>query len=77
MAAFWDVTPCTLVEVYQRFRDAYYLHLRIDLSKSSVNSYQTTWRRNSKDNHFKITVNVIYFWFPFFILLGNILEKHE
>jgi hypothetical protein len=26
MAAFWDVTPCSLVEVYQRFRGTCCLH---------------------------------------------------
>jgi hypothetical protein len=26
MTVFWDVVPCSLVEVYQCFRGAYYLH---------------------------------------------------
>jgi hypothetical protein len=26
MAVFWDVAPCSLVEVYQRFRGACCLH---------------------------------------------------
>jgi hypothetical protein len=26
MTVFWDVAPCTLVEVYRRFRSAYCLH---------------------------------------------------
>jgi hypothetical protein len=26
MAAFWDVAPCSLVEVDQRFRGAYCIH---------------------------------------------------
>jgi hypothetical protein len=26
MAVFWDVAPCILIEVYQRFRDPCYLH---------------------------------------------------
>jgi hypothetical protein len=26
MAVFWDVAPCSLVEVYQRFRGSYSLH---------------------------------------------------
>jgi hypothetical protein len=26
MAVFWDVAPCSLVEVYRHFRGAYYLH---------------------------------------------------
>jgi hypothetical protein len=28
MAVFWVIAPCSLVEVYQRFRGAYYLHHR-------------------------------------------------
>jgi hypothetical protein len=27
-AVFWVVTPCSLVEVYQRFRGTCYLHLQ-------------------------------------------------
>jgi hypothetical protein len=30
MNAFWDTVPCSLVEVYRRFRGAYYLHHRPD-----------------------------------------------
>jgi hypothetical protein len=26
MAAFWDVAPCSLVDINQSFRDAYCLH---------------------------------------------------
>jgi hypothetical protein len=26
MTVFWDVAPCSLVEVYRRFRVVYYLH---------------------------------------------------
>jgi hypothetical protein len=28
MTSFWDVPPCSLVEVYRRFRGACFLHLR-------------------------------------------------
>jgi hypothetical protein len=30
MTVFWDVAPCCIVEVYRRFRGAYYLHLQGD-----------------------------------------------
>jgi hypothetical protein len=30
MTVFWDVTPCSLVEIYQRFRGAYCPHHRLD-----------------------------------------------
>jgi hypothetical protein len=32
MAVFWAVTPCSLVEVYRRFRGACYLHHQGDES---------------------------------------------
>jgi hypothetical protein len=31
MAVFWVVEPCSLVEVYQRFRGPCYLHHRPDV----------------------------------------------
>jgi hypothetical protein len=40
MAVFWVVAPCSLVEVYRRFRDA------------SENFYPTTGRNNPEDSHF-------------------------
>jgi hypothetical protein len=30
MTVFWDVAPCSLVEVYRRFRNACYLHHQDD-----------------------------------------------
>jgi hypothetical protein len=30
MAVFWVVAPCSLVEVYRRFRGACYLHHQVD-----------------------------------------------
>jgi hypothetical protein len=32
MAVLWDVEPCSLVEVYERFRVPYYLHHQGDES---------------------------------------------
>jgi hypothetical protein len=52
MAVFWVVVPCSLVEVYQRFRGPCCLHiiaLMMEASRTSVtlvNFYQTTRRRN-------------------------------
>jgi hypothetical protein len=51
MAVFWDVAPCSLVEVYRRFRGAYCLHLQVVITlmmeaastfETSINFYQTT-----------------------------------
>jgi hypothetical protein len=30
MIAFWDIAPCSLVEIYRCLRVAYWLHLRPD-----------------------------------------------
>jgi hypothetical protein len=63
MAVFWVVGPCSLVEVYRRFRGACCLHnegneLLIALmmatastSETSVNFHQTTQRNNPEDSH--------------------------
>jgi hypothetical protein len=61
MTVFWDVTPCSLVQVYRRFRGICCLHhqgvLLIALmmeaagtSETSVNFYQTTRRNIPEDD---------------------------
>jgi hypothetical protein len=63
MTFFWDVAPCSLVEVYRRFREAYCLSLRGDdgpedgaviTSKTSANFYETTRRKVPEDDHLHI-----------------------
>jgi hypothetical protein len=52
MAVFWDVSPCSLVEVYRRF-----IALMMEAASSyetSVNFYQTTGRNNPEDSHLQI-----------------------
>jgi hypothetical protein len=39
---FWDVTPCSLVEIFRHF------------GATSVNMYQTTWRHNTGDSNFDL-----------------------
>jgi hypothetical protein len=61
MAVFWVVSPCGLVEVYQRFRGGFCLHHQGDerwaimeatsTSEKSVNFYQTTRCNNPEDSH--------------------------
>jgi hypothetical protein len=60
MTVFWDAVLCSLVEVYQRFRDAYCLHHQDDennnleavsTSETSVNFYETTRRKIPEDSH--------------------------
>jgi hypothetical protein len=58
MAVFWVVEPCSLVEVYRRFRDvptSGLIALMMEAAstcETSVNFYQTT-RRNIPDDIFK------------------------
>jgi hypothetical protein len=60
MAVFWIVAPCSLVEVYHRFRGPCCLHyqglitLMMEAPRTSemlVNFYQTTQRYNPEDSH--------------------------
>jgi hypothetical protein len=44
IAVFWDVAPCSLVEIYLRFRDAYCLNHQISF-------YETTQRSIPEDSH--------------------------
>jgi hypothetical protein len=45
---FWDVAPCSHVEVNRRFRGAYCLMM--SASETSVNFNVTTWRYNTEDS---------------------------
>jgi hypothetical protein len=57
IAVFWVVAPCSLVEVYQRFRGPCCLHHQGDevarTSETLVNFYQTTRRYNPEDSHLR------------------------
>jgi hypothetical protein len=48
MTAFYDVEPCSLVEVDRHFRGYYCLIAlmmeAVSTSETSVNFYETTWR---------------------------------
>jgi hypothetical protein len=48
MAVFGVVAPCSLVEVYRRFRDACCLQRQ---GETPVNFYQTTRHNNPEDSH--------------------------
>jgi hypothetical protein len=49
MAVFWVVAPCSLVDIYRRFRGT--CVEAASISKTSVNFNQTTRRKNPKDSH--------------------------
>jgi hypothetical protein len=55
-AVFWDVAPCSLVEIDRRFRGAYCLHQgslmmeALSTSVTSVSFYETTLRNIPKDS---------------------------
>jgi hypothetical protein len=55
MAVFWVVAPCSLVDVYQRFRGPCCLITlmmeAVRTSETMVNFYQTTRRYNPEDSH--------------------------
>jgi hypothetical protein len=53
MVVFWVVAPCSLAEVYRRFRGAIALMMEAaSTSETSVNVYQTAWRNNSEHSNF-------------------------
>jgi hypothetical protein len=66
MADFWVMAPCSLVEVYKRFRGLCRIHHLGDClialieaartSETLVNFYLTTWRYNPEDSHLQIKV---------------------
>jgi hypothetical protein len=52
MAVYWVVAPCSLVEVYQRFRGPCCLHHQDD-DETLVNFYRTTRCYNPEDSHLR------------------------
>jgi hypothetical protein len=61
MAVFWVVAPCSLVEVYRRFRGACCLHHQAALmmktaitSETSVNFHPTTRRNNPENSYLRV-----------------------
>jgi hypothetical protein len=50
MAVFWVVAPCSLVEVYRRFRAMSLMLKAASTSEMLVNFYQTARRNNLEDS---------------------------
>jgi hypothetical protein len=54
ITAFWNVAPCSLVDVYRRSEVLAASIIRaMSTSETSVNFYQTTRRNNPEDSHFR------------------------
>jgi hypothetical protein len=50
MVVFWVIAPCSLVEVYRRFRGACSIALMMEAA-STFETYQTTRRNNPENSH--------------------------
>jgi hypothetical protein len=62
MAVFWDVAPCSLVEIDRRFRGAFCLHHQAydpDDAGTPVNTYQTTRCNIPEGSHFLISLQIL------------------
>jgi hypothetical protein len=56
---FWDVALCSLIEVCRRFRGAIAMMMEaVSTSETSVNFYQTTWRKIPEDSHFQAYIRM-------------------
>jgi hypothetical protein len=55
MTVFWDVAPCSLVEIDRRFTGAYCLHYEgdeaVSTSETLINFYETTRCNIPEDSH--------------------------
>jgi hypothetical protein len=69
MTVFWEVAPCSLVEIYWRFKGAYCLHHQggesvmmeaASTSETSINFYRTTRRNIPKVSHLQFEFRIYY-----------------
>jgi hypothetical protein len=74
MTIFWNIMPCSLIEIYRRFKDACLLiALMMEAASTSetlVNFYQTTRRNIPEDSHLHFVYYLIYVTPPFFSFKG-------
>jgi hypothetical protein len=59
MTVFWDVAPCSLVEIDRSFRGAYCLHHQGDRPEMSVSFYQTTRRNIPEGSSLQLLISLI------------------
>jgi hypothetical protein len=50
MAVLWAAAPCSVVEIYRRFRGFWAMMEAVSTSKTSINFYQTMRRNISEDS---------------------------
>jgi hypothetical protein len=48
MTAFWDISPCSIVEIYRRFRGAYCLNHQDDDVGEILGSHSSEYEDNSQ-----------------------------
>jgi hypothetical protein len=68
MTAFWDIVPCSLVEVDRRFRGAYCLHHQIALLMEAVCTSEMLvfFKEATEGYHIHITIIFFYKQLPLF-----------
>jgi hypothetical protein len=64
-AVIWVVAPCSLVEIYGRFRGAYcliVLMMKVEAatSETSVNAYRTTRCKNPFNSFLKVCEQIVH-----------------
>jgi hypothetical protein len=64
MAVFWDVAPCSLVDIDRRFRDYFPDDGGSKHIWNVVSIYQSTWRNIPEDSHPRLSVVLSKFLLP-------------
>jgi hypothetical protein len=86
MTAFWDVAPCSLMEVNRRFRYAHCLQLQIALMMEALRTYETSdnfyepARRNISESfnlHTEKLTECLVSGFRFDIIRYYVLRKED
>jgi hypothetical protein len=85
-AVIWVVAPCSLIDVYQRFRGPCSLHHQVTLmmeasrpSETLVNVYQITRRYNPDDSHLRTHrgENLKSYWLTLRLVAGSCEHNNE
>jgi hypothetical protein len=71
MTTFWDIAPCSLVEVDRRFRGAITLMEAVCTSETSINFYETTRRNILEGCHLYVFLFCLFNFFLFRVYLKS------